>query len=142
MWRGLHLFFFFKQKTAYEMRISDWSSDVCSSDLIARITSAIQFQNDRVEELSRRHGELMEQAVERAAAVAQQIAGALEQKIVTLEQAVSRASGEAGRIGTSFVESAQAITTAAEVTVAPATAASESFGRETPRSEEHTSEIQ
>src|SRR3546814_2319808 len=28
-------FFFFKQKTAYEMRISDWSSDVCSSDLHA-----------------------------------------------------------------------------------------------------------
>src|SRR3546814_8147335 len=28
-------FFFFKQKTAYEMRISDWSSDVCSSDLCA-----------------------------------------------------------------------------------------------------------
>src|SRR3546814_8213958 len=32
-----YLFFFFKQKTAYEMRISDWSSDVCSSDLIACI---------------------------------------------------------------------------------------------------------
>src|SRR3546814_20921268 len=30
------LFFFFKQKTAYEMRISDWSSDVCSSDLMRR----------------------------------------------------------------------------------------------------------
>src|SRR3546814_2068452 len=29
----LFYFFFFKQKTAYEMRISDWSSDVCSSDL-------------------------------------------------------------------------------------------------------------
>src|SRR3546814_1997207 len=29
-------FFFFKQKTAYEMRISDWSSDVCSSDLRTR----------------------------------------------------------------------------------------------------------
>src|SRR3546814_3837444 len=29
------MFFFFKQKTAYEMRISDWSSDVCSSDLPA-----------------------------------------------------------------------------------------------------------
>src|SRR3546814_5477968 len=28
-------FFFFKQKTAYELRISDWSSDVCSSDLLA-----------------------------------------------------------------------------------------------------------
>src|SRR3546814_10541992 len=30
------LFFFFKQKTAYEMRISDWSSDVGSSELVAR----------------------------------------------------------------------------------------------------------
>src|SRR3546814_10182563 len=30
--------FFFKQKTAYEMRISDWSSDVCSSDLVRKIT--------------------------------------------------------------------------------------------------------
>src|SRR3546814_10692205 len=30
----LMIFFFFKQKTAYEMRISDWSSDVCSSDLL------------------------------------------------------------------------------------------------------------
>src|SRR3546814_2286204 len=33
-------FFFFKQKTAYEMRISDWSSDVCSSDLGAAIVFA------------------------------------------------------------------------------------------------------
>src|SRR3546814_4136846 len=30
----IRFFFFFKQKTAYEMRISDWSSDVCSSDLL------------------------------------------------------------------------------------------------------------
>src|SRR3546814_970367 len=30
------MFFFVKQKTAYEMRISDWSSDVCSSDLLAQ----------------------------------------------------------------------------------------------------------
>src|SRR3546814_7979304 len=34
------MFFFFKQKTAYEMRISDWSSDVCSSDLRAATASA------------------------------------------------------------------------------------------------------
>src|SRR3546814_6652353 len=34
------LFFFFKQKTAYEMRISDWSSDVCSSDL--RIIAGVE----------------------------------------------------------------------------------------------------
>src|SRR3546814_7146434 len=35
----LVFFFFFKQKTAYEMRISDWSSDVCSSDLSSRYSS-------------------------------------------------------------------------------------------------------
>src|SRR3546814_20322203 len=34
------LFFFFKQKTAYEMRISDWSSDVCSSDLPGPVDDA------------------------------------------------------------------------------------------------------
>src|SRR3546814_2889143 len=34
----VHVFFFFKQKTAYEMRISDWSSDVCSSDLVRSIS--------------------------------------------------------------------------------------------------------
>src|SRR3546814_1158618 len=37
------VFFFFKQKTAYEMRISDWSSDVCSSDLHG------DFRRDRPE---------------------------------------------------------------------------------------------
>src|SRR3546814_3829515 len=35
------MFFFFKQKTAYEMRISDWSSDVCSSDLQHFITDEL-----------------------------------------------------------------------------------------------------
>src|SRR3546814_9620668 len=42
LYRGV-IFFFFKQKTAYEMRISDWSSDVCSSDLLDR------ERRDRVE---------------------------------------------------------------------------------------------
>src|SRR3546814_12770131 len=37
------MFFFFKQKTAYEMRISDWSSDVCSSDLAAVLAGAQQM---------------------------------------------------------------------------------------------------
>src|SRR3546814_2048591 len=36
MYVTYYLFFFFKQKTAYEMRISDWSSDVCSSDVHLR----------------------------------------------------------------------------------------------------------
>src|SRR3546814_4071379 len=40
----IRFFFFFKQKTAYEMRISDWSSDVCSSDLVAPTTRAAQFR--------------------------------------------------------------------------------------------------
>src|SRR3546814_10662169 len=41
---GFVFFFFFKQKTAYEMRISDWSSDVCSSDLIAAGLRAFFFR--------------------------------------------------------------------------------------------------
>src|SRR3546814_3262289 len=64
------VFFFFKQKTAYEMRISDWSSDVCSSDL------------DQVDEqeLLRQHEVLLQQPVaqERARLV-------LEQALVVVE---------------------------------------------------------
>src|SRR3546814_4480219 len=37
----IRIFFFFKQKTAYEMRISDWSSDVCSSDLLEPLVRAL-----------------------------------------------------------------------------------------------------
>src|SRR3546814_5097443 len=40
----LLLFFFFKQKTAYELRISDWSSDVCSSDLAPQFAQFIKFE--------------------------------------------------------------------------------------------------
>src|SRR3546814_2185883 len=39
----LFFFFFFKQKTAYEVRISDWSSDVCSSDLVEQHRGAIEI---------------------------------------------------------------------------------------------------
>src|SRR3546814_10835833 len=41
------LIFFFKQKTAYEMRISDWSSDVCSSDLACHSRQALQGYRQR-----------------------------------------------------------------------------------------------
>src|SRR3546814_1167399 len=41
------MFFFFKQKTAYEMRISDWSSDVCSSDLLFEMLSVLDAHDDR-----------------------------------------------------------------------------------------------
>src|SRR3546814_15228400 len=44
----MSLLFFYKQKTAYEMRISDWSSDVCSSDLCsARLVSSSSFVIDQ-----------------------------------------------------------------------------------------------
>src|SRR3546814_1897490 len=39
-------FFFFKQKTAYEMRISDWSSDVCSSDLAVMLMAGAAGAQD------------------------------------------------------------------------------------------------
>src|SRR3546814_7882238 len=42
----LSVFFFFKQKTAYEMRISDWSSDVCSSDLVLQDAHALDLARD------------------------------------------------------------------------------------------------
>src|SRR3546814_2685677 len=47
-------FFFFKQKTAYEMRISDWSSDVCSSDLIplARLLVVLGIRPNTITTLS------------------------------------------------------------------------------------------
>src|SRR3546814_2647198 len=41
------IFFFFKQKTAYEMRISDWSSDVCSSDLAIQTRRTALCANPR-----------------------------------------------------------------------------------------------
>src|SRR3546814_1658609 len=51
------LFFFFKQKTAYEMRISDWSSDVCSSDLLeenkARKKEAVAAEKPRPPKVAR-----------------------------------------------------------------------------------------
>src|SRR3546814_3447800 len=45
--------FFFKQKTAYEMRISDWSSDVCSSDLIALVDQHVELRQRPVGEIAR-----------------------------------------------------------------------------------------
>src|SRR3546814_3165628 len=46
----LTLVFFFKQKTAYEMRISDWSSDVCSSDLLVLNPRGERYSADSISE--------------------------------------------------------------------------------------------
>src|SRR3546814_2334125 len=62
-------FFFFKQKTAYEMRISDWSSDVCSSDLpgdghAAEVRFGIVHRDRR--QVAQVHGESARQSDEEA----------------------------------------------------------------------------
>src|SRR3546814_5572946 len=76
------VFFFFKQKTAYEMRISDWSSDVCSSDLFGGRTgrrgacrlASLGLRRQLLEEISDRHpqhpGEVEEAAREDAVGAA------------------------------------------------------------------------
>src|SRR3546814_5270573 len=51
-------FFFFKQKTAYEMRISDWSSDVCSSDLCGAVDRAVAEGHAAVADADYRDGGL------------------------------------------------------------------------------------
>src|SRR3546814_2898858 len=73
-----YLFFFFKQKTAYEMRISDWSSDVCSSDLVRR-----------------REGEQLPVAIELGVPSGGQVAAKarLVERVGTLDRAV----GQIGR---------------------------------------------
>src|SRR3546814_7662988 len=54
------LFFFFKQKTAYEMRISDWSSDVCSSDLAMESGRANPWG---IEELGERYQGMLQRII-------------------------------------------------------------------------------
>src|SRR3546814_14005963 len=71
MMLSYYFIFFFKQKTAYEMRISDWSSDVCSSDLHRGERQLVEAERDAVRELPVDHavgGEL--QPFERARFVA------------------------------------------------------------------------
>src|SRR3546814_20224327 len=51
----VHVIFVFKQKTAYEMRISDWSSDVCSSDLLLGGGADVDEQRGVVGDFRRQH---------------------------------------------------------------------------------------
>src|SRR3546814_3162258 len=83
----LFVFFFFKQKTAYEMRISDWSSDVCSSDLL------------RAERAHLRQGGAAEVRPEEAG-VAQLRAGQIHVlEFETVKHAAPPGDAGAGRIG-------------------------------------------
>src|SRR3546814_6339078 len=55
----ISVFFFFKQKTAYELRISDWSSDVCSSDLLGE--ALLDADAERVRLVDRHFAEQLAQ---------------------------------------------------------------------------------
>src|SRR3546814_3006559 len=91
--------FFVKQKTAYEMRISDWSSDVCSSDLaegyevggnLARIEQQIAHQREMAERLQRARDE--------AQAALAEIGGHIhgdEARLQVLEETIADATGRA-----------------------------------------------
>src|SRR3546814_7471676 len=52
------MLFFFKQKTAYEMRISDWSSDVCSSDLVEFVRGNFRARGEIIDVFPAEHAEL------------------------------------------------------------------------------------
>src|SRR3546814_7496331 len=77
------LFFFFKQKTAYEMRISDWSSDVCSSDVAAEL--GLHFLELRVIEGKTETG----LAAERQLDDLQQVARAAHHHVVGLARGLA-----------------------------------------------------
>src|SRR3546814_9646316 len=101
------LFFFFKQKTAYEMRISDWSSDVCSSDLQPPGARISRFLKGRLAHsisaaagVSARGGQILkarlqvgESAVNRPAVYGISAEADCQQALARLEMAI-RASGD------------------------------------------------
>src|SRR3546814_6057195 len=74
-------FFFFKQKTAYEMRISDWSSDVCSSDLLAQREEAAEHIGADIEGGRQPVGGARHQLFDREADRQQRAAGEREDQL-------------------------------------------------------------
>src|SRR3546814_7929694 len=81
--------FFFKQKTAYEMRISDWSSDVCSSDLLVALDDIVLVLLEQLVGLQRvldvvNDGDVLDvvkRAFRQDAALAQQLLRSEERRV-------------------------------------------------------------
>src|SRR3546814_1592287 len=89
-------FFFFKQKTAYEMRISDWSSDVCSSDL----PPAIGDMPDRIDvatpvRMRQPFAEVRKRATERAQQRLRIAARCIEPRFMDRETQIAAEIGRA-----------------------------------------------
>src|SRR3546814_2096046 len=94
------MFFFFKQKTAYEMRISDWSSDVCSSDLSFQAEAAGAGENAL--ELGRRMallGGIQADADEPLAPGQRLVQRALGRRLVEMAQEAEDQRSEERRVG-------------------------------------------
>src|SRR3546814_4466553 len=92
MWICLCYIFFFKQKTAYEMRISDWSSDVCSSDLAGTTVGAALLEGEQllgteglVVDLGRGLDEILEMGSEKEVAQVDEFAVRSEERRVGKE---------------------------------------------------------
>src|SRR3546814_8986420 len=87
------MFFFFKQKTAYEMRISDWSSDVCSSDLTHPIWGhgldhgpGLAVAHDRLSEAERGWGHPLAMHIQARVTAELTDGGAVHRGVGVLEQ--------------------------------------------------------
>src|SRR3546814_9362372 len=119
------LFFFFKQKTAYEMRISDWSSDVCSSDLPfleVVVEAVLRLAGLQVEETKhQRTGEAHQRGREGNAHAAERM---FQPALQLLEQAVDVVAAAEQQQGDGVGDRGDRLEQAPE------------------RSEEHTSELQ
>src|SRR3546814_7782489 len=139
-------FFFFKQKTAYEMRISDWSSDVCSSDLEG---AAVALEIAKLFEQAGLPAGLF-QVVLGGADEALSLAAHQDVAVVTLTggtaagEALARAAGAKPFLGELGGNSANIVCADADLGDAAkrlAASAFEASGQQC-RSEEHTSELQ
>src|SRR3546814_6242880 len=121
-------FFFFKQKTAYEMRISDWSSDVCSSDLERGDWDEFQDWAEFVSEPAR-----SPEAVE-------PLTGLAPEDVRAAARLYATGGNAAIYYGLGVTEHSQGSSTV--MAIANLAMATGNIGREGVRSEEHTSELQ
>src|SRR3546814_160230 len=95
---GVFFIFFCKQKTAYEMRISDWSSDVCSSDLLAAIDLGSNTFRLSIGRVVQRAGNAQIYSVDRLRESVRVAEGLDDQKVLS-QDAVDRAIAVLKRFG-------------------------------------------